>query len=453
MHILLSSPIKHDEKIVKNAELILMNSGIYHWKYLASKISFSKFDFDTLDRTIYIKDVCNLTNISEKKNQIFDVIIIKPLQKPPNNWKYCFNSQICKPDSHVCTSQNYTTMLQKESTHSIESIHPQKSDLKTKDKKLFKTIDRTSYGLISFENQNISKILQDKQNMRIMSMELFAKSRCNLLPDPKIDEIQAFFYAIYFDELMSVHSGCFIVETSSDITKFSSSKYFNNKKVEILSVASEQELFNNVVTLVSNLDPDFLIGYEVQLSSWGYFLSRAAVLGYDLCHYLSRIPCDKQNSWCSSEKDLFGADNGSEIHIVGRIVLNVWRLMRAEENLRNYNFETVSFHALHKRYPYYSNQTLTRWFNHKNTSNQYFTFNKNRVIEYFITRANGNLELFFHYNLLDRTSELARLFGILFYEVLTRGSQYRVRKVFATRIRTVKFNLFLKMLILEYQIL
>lgn len=37
-------------------------------------------------------------------------------------------------------------------------------------------------------------------------------------------------------------------------------------------------------------DPDILVGYEIQMRSWGYLLQRAAVLGADLCQQLSRVP-------------------------------------------------------------------------------------------------------------------------------------------------------------------
>lgn len=37
-------------------------------------------------------------------------------------------------------------------------------------------------------------------------------------------------------------------------------------------------------------DPDILVGYEVQMHSWGYLLQRAAALGVDLCQQLSRVP-------------------------------------------------------------------------------------------------------------------------------------------------------------------
>lgn len=37
-------------------------------------------------------------------------------------------------------------------------------------------------------------------------------------------------------------------------------------------------------------DPDILVGYEVQMHSWGYLLQRASTLGVDLCQQLSRVP-------------------------------------------------------------------------------------------------------------------------------------------------------------------
>jgi DNA polymerase zeta len=39
---------------------------------------------------------------------------------------------------------------------------------------------------------------------------------------------------------------------------------------------------------------------------------------------------EKRNSHFSDQKDEYGADHMSEIHIVGRIVLNLWRIMRHE---------------------------------------------------------------------------------------------------------------------------
>lgn len=47
-------------------------------------------------------------------------------------------------------------------------------------------------------------------------------------------------------------------------------------------------------------------------------------------------------------------------------------------------------------------------------------------MDYYVTRCRGNHQLLEKFNLIGRTSELARLYGIEFYNVLARGSQVRL---------------------------
>jgi DNA polymerase zeta len=42
---------------------------------------------------------------------------------------------------------------------------------------------------------------------------------------------------------------------------------------------NEMELINFVIDEVQDLDPDILVGWEVQDTSWGYFLKRAMSYG------------------------------------------------------------------------------------------------------------------------------------------------------------------------------
>ena len=60
--------------------------------------------------------------------------------------------------------------------------------------------------------------------------------------------------------------------------------------IEITYVSSEQELFQRLIELIRREDPDFLIGYEVVMSSWGYLIDRAAVIDINLVNELSRMP-------------------------------------------------------------------------------------------------------------------------------------------------------------------
>ena len=50
-------------------------------------------------------------------------------------------------------------------------------------------------------------------------------------------------------------------------------------------------------------------------------------------------------------------------------------------------------------------------------------------MSYWLRRARLNLALLEQLDLIGRTSELARAFGIDFFSVLSRGSQYRVESM------------------------
>lgn len=54
---------------------------------------------------------------------------------------------------------------------------------------------------------------------------------------------------------------------------------------------------------------------------------------------------------------------------------------------------------------------------------------RRRVIDHYVTRVKGQLQLMDRLDIVGRTSELARLFGIEFYAVLSRGSQFRVESM------------------------
>lgn len=52
-----------------------------------------------------------------------------------------------------------------------------------------------------------------------------------------------------------------------------------------------------------------------------------------------------------------------------------------------------------------------------------------RTLSYWVKRVRLNLAMLEQLDLIGRTGELARAFGIDFFSVLTRGSQYRVESL------------------------
>jgi DNA polymerase zeta len=46
------------------------------------------------------------------------------------------------------------------------------------------------------------------------------------------------------------------------------------RDADTVIVPSELELLNKIVDMVIDLDPDILVGWEIQSSSWGYLRAR-----------------------------------------------------------------------------------------------------------------------------------------------------------------------------------
>ncbi|KYO24730.1 DNA polymerase zeta catalytic subunit isoform A [Alligator mississippiensis] len=292
-----------------------------------------------------------------------------------------------------------------------------------------------SYGFkVSVQNLQEAKTLHEVQNLTLISMELHARPRRDLEPDPEFDPICALFYCISSDTALpntdkKEITGAIVIDKDRTISSQGSRVQApllarsGVTGLEVTYTTDERTLFQEVVNIVKSYDPDILLGYEVQMHSWGYLLQRAAALSVDLCHMISRVPDDKKQNRFAPEQDEYGSEAMSEINIVGRIILNIWRMMRHEVNLTNYAFENVGFHVLHQRFPLFTSRVLSDWFDNKTDIYRW------KMVDHYISRVRGNLQLLEQLDLIGRTSEMARLFGIQFLHVLTRGSQYRVESM------------------------
>ncbi|XP_018599271.1 DNA polymerase zeta catalytic subunit isoform X1 [Scleropages formosus] len=292
-----------------------------------------------------------------------------------------------------------------------------------------------SYGFkVSMQNLQDAKALHEVQYLTVMSMELHTRTRRDLEPDPEFDPVCALFYCLSSDALLTDSEktqliGAIVVDKdyhSSSQGSRSTAPLLVRSGISGLQVTytvNEKELFQEVTNIMRRFDPDILVGYEVQMRSWGYLLQRASALEVDLCQQLSRVPGDLKENRFSAERDEYGSDTMTEINIVGRITINMWRVMKTEVTLNNYSFENVAFHVLHQRFPLFSPRTLSDWFDHSTDLYRW------KVVDHYIARVCGTMQMLQQQDIIGRTSELARVFGIQFYHVLTRGSQYRVESM------------------------
>ncbi|KAG7130923.1 DNA polymerase zeta catalytic subunit like protein [Verticillium longisporum] len=193
--------------------------------------------------------------------------------------------------------------------------------------------------------------------------------------------------------------------------------------VEVVEETEELDLFVRMVEIVRTHDPDILTGYEVHGSSWGYLIERARVkYDYDLCDEFSRMKSNSHGR-IGKENDRWGFNTTSTIRVTGRHMINVWRAMRGELNLLQYSMENVVWHLLHRRIPHYSWSTLTKWYKsgmHRDMS---------KLLRYYLSRTRLDIDIIEANELIPRTSEQARLLGVDFFSVFSRGSQYKVESI------------------------
>ncbi|XP_020571620.1 DNA polymerase zeta catalytic subunit-like [Phalaenopsis equestris] len=215
----------------------------------------------------------------------------------------------------------------------------------------------------------------------------------------------------------------------------------------LLIFTEEKLLLERFVEIISHFDPDILMGWEIQSSSLGYLAERALYLGMNLLKKLSRTPFHENKDKIEDSghpklsdvlpeititeniletsiiEDEWGRTHGSGLHVSGRIVLNIWRLMRGELKLNMYYVESVAEVILRQKIPLFSNRILSQWYSSG------IGRARDKCIEYVIERAMLNIKIMDQLDMVNRTSELARIFGIDFFSVISRGSQFRVESM------------------------
>ncbi|XP_042428340.1 DNA polymerase zeta catalytic subunit-like isoform X2 [Zingiber officinale] len=275
------------------------------------------------------------------------------------------------------------------------------------------------------------------QQLTIMSVEVQAASRGDLRPDPQFDEINMIALVVQEDSCQSLAVSVLI---RSDNDEPRRNKY-RRADWEICNFIEEKQLLLHFAKIISSVDPDILMGWEIQGGSLGFVVERGGYWGINLINIISRTPDyefshrigDSANPESFNEFSEASITNGlqngrvhslaNELHVVGRIVLNLWRFMRSEVKLNMYSIEAVAEEVLRRKIPSIPCKVLNHWFSRGPGWLRY------QCIEHIIKMTKLNLEIINQLDMINRTSELARVFGIDFFSVLSRGSQFRVESM------------------------
>lgn len=286
---------------------------------------------------------------------------------------------------------------------------------------------KDKHGFKYSQKKRTTSVQHEAQYMSTMSLEVHVNTRGNLVPNPEEDEVQCIFWATKSDEDFQDGSqssdttvlGIIVVSEDGVLAH----RIRAQAKVEVIEESTELDAMVRMVEIVRTRDPDVLTGYEVHGSSWGYLIERARhKYDYNLCDEFSRMKTQSHGRF-GKEADRWGFNTTSTIRVTGRHMINIWRSMRGELNLLQYTMENVVWHLLHRRIPHYTWRTLSDWYSngrHRDLA---------KVLRYYITRTKMDIQILEENELIPRTSEQARLLGVDFFSVFSRGSQYKVESI------------------------
>lgn len=286
---------------------------------------------------------------------------------------------------------------------------------------------RNKHGFKYSQKQTSTSVQHETQYMSLMSLELHINTRGSLVPNPEQDRISCVFWCLQSEDeelpFNGMKGGTRLGILALSDTKGLAHKISQQVSVEVEEEQSELDLINRMVDIVRSYDPDILTGFEVHGGSWGYMIERARhKYDYNLCDEFSRTKSQSHGRY-GKENDKWGFNQTSTIRITGRHVINIWRAMRGELNLLQYTMENISFHLLHRRVPHYAYSDLTKWYNSPKPRDLA------KVVDYFLSRVVLDLEILEQNELIPRISEQARLLGVDFFSVISRGSQFKVESL------------------------
>lgn len=260
------------------------------------------------------------------------------------------------------------------------------------------------------------------QYMSVLAVEIHVNTRPEKLPDPEQDAVACVFWRYSRDggaiSENEEHTHGIVAVGDAKLQRILDATH--DGVVQVLE--TEEALFRTLVRLVRYQDPDIVCGFEVHAASWGYLVQRASrVFGpeYDLPAELSRIKTTDVNQGYTK----WGYTHATAIKVVGRHFLNIWRILRHEVTLLKYSLESLVWSAFRERTPYYTHDTLTRWY----TSGEPWQIAL--VTKYYAKRVAYDMRLVESFEVVARNSEQARLIGIDYASVFTRGSQYKVESL------------------------
>lgn len=246
--------------------------------------------------------------------------------------------------------------------------------------------------------------------LRILSFDIECAGRKGVFPEAEIDPVIQIANTVnVYGESVPFIRNVFTLGTCSPIVG-----------TQIIENENENDLLTRWRDFVRKADPDVIIGYNIVNFDLPYLLDRAEALRIGDFAYFGRMKYIKQqakNTTFSSKA--FGTSESKAINIDGRVQFDMLQFIRREFKLRSYTLNSVSAHFLGEQKEDVHHSIITDLQNGNSET-------RRRLAVYCLKDAFLPMRLMDKLMCLVNYTEMARVTGVPFSYLLTRGQQIKV---------------------------
>jgi len=255
--------------------------------------------------------------------------------------------------------------------------------------------------------------------IRILSFDIECAGRKGIFPTPSIDpviQIANVLKIVGTDKRM--YSNIFTLNTCDPIPDCDVVQFPHND----INQQQQQEarMLEEWSDFISRVDPDIITGYNIQNFDLCYLSDRAAHINARRFGYFSKINNAKlKMEDARFESKAYGARESKAALLCGVIVFDMIEVIKRDYKLRSYSLNSVSSHFLNQQKEDVHHSLITGLYNGTPATRQ-------RLGVYCVKDAKLPIMLMDKLMSFINYCEMARVTGVLFKWLLSRGQQIKV---------------------------
>lgn len=245
--------------------------------------------------------------------------------------------------------------------------------------------------------------------LRILSFDIECAGRKGIFPEPNHDPvIQIANVVTRYGEKKPFVRNVFCLDKTSSIVN-----------TQVFEFAQEEKMLKGWRDFLEQVDPDIIIGYNISNFDFPYLLDRAKhlkVAGFDYWSRLHAVKSVAKETNFSSKQ--MGNRDTKATNTNGRLQLDLLQLVQRDHQLRSYTLNAVCAQFLGEQKEDVHHTMITELFNGTPES-------RRRLAVYCLKDAYLPQRLMDKLSCLENYTEMARVTGVPFNFLLSRGQQVK----------------------------